>query len=209
MELIELFVIDDHAIFIEGISKAFSEVDDKIFVGEFALSVADARKKLKQSRADVILLDLMLPDESGATFCLELKNTYPDKKIIILTGETDENILHTAWMNNADAIVMKTIGKVDLISVIKEIIKGGRRIGPNVPPFFENRIIAKNQPFLTKKEQQVINLLVIGKTRKQASLELGISSDTVNKHCTHVFRKFKVDSLQNFILKARDMKIIK
>ena len=208
MEQIEIFIIDDHPLYIEGIKRSFDKKTDHIFVGGWATSIAEAREKLKTSLADVILLDLVLPGESGVDFCIELKRDYPDKKVIALTGESDEELLHNVWINKVDAIIMKVIGKKYLISTIKATLSGERKIGPNVPPFFDHHDSSRNKPFLTRREQQVMHLLICGDYRKEVAEKLNISLDTVNKHCNNVFKKFDVDSLQKYIRKAKKLKII-
>lgn len=203
MEPIEIFIIDDHPMFMNGIAKSFSKTSDNIYVGGSAKSAGVAREKLKDSQADVILLDLKMPFENGVDFSLEIKRDYPDKKIIVLTGETDEQLLYNVWLNGVDAIIMKATGKKQLISAIEAVMQGERKIGADVPPFFEYHIRHDDKPFLTRREQQVMNLLVSGFHRKEVAEKLDISIDTVNKHCTNVFRKYGVDSLQKFVQKSQ------
>lgn len=199
MKPVELYVIDDHPIFMDGIRNSFDKEKDGVFVGGWSKSIADAREKMKDTSAVVIFLDLVLPGESGADYCLELKSKYPEKKVIALTGETDSNILYQVWMNGADAIMSKLSDKNQLLNVIKDVMNGKRTIGKDVPAFFEKAENTIHTPFLTLREKQVMDVLSGGYSRKEASLKLNISIDTVNKHSNNVYRKFGVKSLAEYM----------
>lgn len=205
-DLIEIFIIDDHPIYIDGIIEAFnkSQINKKYYVSGSAYSIKDARKNIENSNAEVILLDLKLPGENGVDYCAELKNKYPDKKIIALTGETDNTTLYGAWMNNADAIVMKYTGVRELLSVINTVRRGDRVIGKDVPIVFGsiNPDSDRDKPFLTHREQQVLTLLIAGHTRREVAEKIFISNETVNTHCKKMFAKFKVNNLQSLIKKV-------
>lgn len=210
-QVTELFIIEDHPIFIEGIVKVFDVQADKMFVGGWANSAEAARERLKVSDADVILLDLTLPGESGVDFCLELKRDYPEKKVIALTAETDTEILFNVWMNRVDAILMKLAGKDVLIDTIHSILKGKREIGKDVPPFFDMSGSQRdnNVPVLTKREQQVLNLLSSGLIRKEVAEKLNVSIDTVDSHCKNMFKKYDVNSLQQLVNVLKSNKLLK
>jgi DNA-binding NarL/FixJ family response regulator len=208
MKEIEIFIIDDHPMFIKGIRETFKLKTDHIFIGGIAKTIAEARDKLKHSDADIIFLDLVLPGESGVDYCIELKKVYPEKKVIALTGELDTDKLYAVWNNNADAVISKVSGKKKLIKTINAVLEGQRIIGTDLPPLFDNQYKTRNKPFLTRRESQVITLLVSGKLRKEVADILSISIDTVDKHCSNVYKKFEVDSLPRFIQEARKLKII-
>lgn len=209
-QVTELFIIEDHPIYVEGLIKVFDVQTDKMFVGGWANSIAEARQKLKSSSADVVLLDLNLPDESGVDFCIELKREYTDKKVIALTAETDTEILFNVWMNNVDAIIMKLGGKEVLIDTIRAVLKGKREIGKDVPPFFDISGPQKTDhvPVLTKREHQVLNLLSSGFIRKEVAEKLNVTIDTVDTHCKNMFKKYNVNSLQQLINQLKHLKLI-
>lgn len=124
--MINIFVIDDHPVFIDGIKTVFKNGNDKIKVSGSATSVKEALPKLKRSRAKVVLLDLIMPEISGVEFCLTIKKRFPEKKVIALTGELNPTVLYNAWMNKADAIIMKYCEKQELIDTIHTVLEGNR-----------------------------------------------------------------------------------
>ncbi len=206
--MINIFVIDDHPVFIDGIISIFDK-DDEIKVSGSATSAKKALPKLKQSTANIILLDLIMPEVSGIEFSLVLKNLYPDKKILVLTGELDPTTLYNAWMNKVDAILMKYCGKDELVDAIHSVLSGHRVIGNKVPDFY-NQIQNKNitTPRLTKSEQQVLNLLSLGHTREKVSEILGSNPNAINFHCRNLFRKFKKNKLISVIEEAKKFGLI-
>jgi len=208
--MINLFVIDDHPVFINGIKSIFNDGKDKIKVTGTATSTDKALSKLKRSRAKVVLLDLIMPGTTGVEFCIVIKNMFPEKKVIALTGELDPTILYNVWMNKADAILMKYCGKDELIDTINSVLSGRRIIGNDVPEFY-NKMGDKEStdPRLTNREQQILNLLALGHTREEVAKTLGSTRNAVNFHCKNLFKKFNKKKLVAVIEEARTVGLIK
>lgn len=207
---IELFIVEDHPVYIEGIKNIFEHSTHKMFVGGWANSAEDARLMLKSSNANVVLLDLNLPGESGVDYCLEIKSEYPEKKVIALTAETDSETLFKVWMNNVDAILTKLCDRATLIDTIYSILKGKREIGKDVPPFFDisgSKSIG-SKPVLTKRENQVLNLLSSGFIRKEVAEKLNVTLDTVDSHCKNMFKKYEVNNLRQLITELKKAKLM-
>lgn len=209
-QVTELFIIEDHPVYIEGIKNIFDYKTDQMYVSGWANSVEEARIKIKNSPADVILLDLNLPGESGVDYCIELKSEYSDKKVIALTAETDSEILFKVWMNQVDAILMKLCDKETLVDTIHAVLKGRREIGKDVPPFFEFGESKRqgSKPILTKRENQVLSLLSSGLLRKEVAEKLNVTIDTVDSHCKNMFKKYEVNNLRQLINEMKNSKLM-
>ncbi len=202
--MINVFVIDDHPVFINGIQAIFIDGKDKIKVTGMANSADEALPKLRRSYAKIVLLDLVMPGLSGVELCAVIKTQFPDKKVIVLTGELNPTILYNTWINKADAILMKYCGKDEMVQTIHAVLDGRRVIGNDVPEFYENlRIDGKKTLKLTRREQQIINLLAKGIERKVIGEMLGSTSDAVNFHCHNIFKKFKKTKLVSVVDEAR------
>ncbi|RLD45225.1 MAG: hypothetical protein DRI89_01685 [Bacteroidetes bacterium] len=204
-----IFIIDDHPVVIDGIRSVFSDGKDKIKVSGWANSAKEALPKLKRSHAKVVLLDLIMPEFTGVEFCLVIKNQFPDKKVIALTGELNPTILYNAWMNKADAILMKYCGKQELIDTIHGVLAGNRIIGDQVPDFdYYLRSNGKREQKLTPSEQQILNLLAKGLSRAEAGKILGTSQNAINFHCKNLFKKFNKNKIVAVIEEAKRLKLI-
>ena len=196
---IELFFVEDQPVYTKGIKDLFDSKKDHVYVGGTAKTLDEARDKLKSLSPDIILLDLILENETSINFCLEVKSTYPNIKVIVLTGSKDSNLLQQVWWNGANAIISKLFDKSEFIETINLVMDGKQIIGSKLPPIHDEHIKSRNRRFLTKREDQIINMLVNGLQRNEVADELNISIQTVNKHCTNVFHKFKVDSLTRYM----------
>ena len=207
--MINIFVIDDHPVFIDGIKSLFDNGKDKIKVTGWANSAKEALPKLKRSHAKVVLLDLIMPGTSGVEFCLVIKNQFPDKKVIALTGELDPTILYNTWINKADAILIKYCGKQELVDTINTVLTGKRFLGVNVPEFYDQLLDTDNHKTkLTPSEQRILNLLSLGHNREDVAKILGISSNAINFHCKNLFKKFNKNKLISVIEEAKRENLI-
>ncbi len=207
--MINVFVIDDHPLFIDGLKSVFSNNKDGIKISGSANSADEALPLLKRSMAKIVLLDLKMPGTSGDEFCLVLKSKFPDKKVIALTGETDTTLLYNTWNNMADAILIKHCGKQELVNVITSVLSGKRILGTNVPEFHNQRSINKSdRPRLTNSELRVISLLSTGKTRTEVAQVLGTSQHAVNFHVKNIFKKFKMNRIMSVVDEAKRLHLI-
>lgn len=207
--MINVFVIDDHPVFIDGIKSVFDSDVDKIKVTGWATSVKEAIPKLARSRAKVVLLDLIMPGISGVDFCLMIKNKFPEKKVIALTGELNPTILYNTWINKADGILMKYCVKQELVDAIHSVLQGNRVLGNNVPDFHELLLESgTKKPNLTISEQQVLNLLAKGYTREETAKILGSTPNAVHFHCKNMFKKFNKNNITGVVKEARRLGLI-
>lgn len=207
--MIYLYLIDDHPLFINGV-KAVLETDSQLAVIGSANSCAEAAEKMDTDLIDVILLDLLMPEVNGITCARSIKKNYPQIKIIALTGELDEELLHDAWFSGMDAILLKYCGRDELIETIKTVSKGNKIIGKNVPYFFslehDNR---PDVPVLTRREEDVLKLLALELSRREVAERLSISIAAVNFHCKNLFRKFNKNKIQGLLSEAKRLSIIR
>ncbi len=208
--MINIFIIDDHPLFIEGVSAALRKETEKFNIVGTATSADEAMEKLQNLDVDVVLLDLLMPVVNGVKCCGLIKKKYPGTKVIALTGELDTILLYEVWMNDADAIILKYSGKEELYNTIHTVIDGERQVGKGVPfflkPEYEDR--QKNLPHLTNREEQVLTKLAQGLSRKQTSDALFISTASVNFHCKNIYKKFGKHHLNEVIEEARRLRML-
>ncbi len=138
--MINVFVIDDHPIMVQGISEAFEDKKDGINIVGYAYSSKQAMKELRDSSADAILLDLAMPGISGVELCTAIKSLFPEKKIIVLTGENDIMMLKNVWINGADAILSKYCGKFEIKDTIEKVLDNKRIIDKDIKKYFEEAV---------------------------------------------------------------------
>jgi len=202
--MINILVVDDHPVFIEGIKTLFSDREDKIKVAGWAYNAKDALTKLKRTKVKIVLVDLIMPEISGVELCLFIKNEYPDIKVIVLTGELNPVLLHSAWLNKADAILIKHCGKEELVDTIHTVLAGSRILGNEVPNFDE-LLMGKGtrKSKLTKREHLILGYLAKGDSREEVAQKLKSNKRAVNFHCHNLFKKFNETKLIRVVEIAR------
>lgn len=208
--MINLFIVDDHFYLIQGLTAVLEHKEYEINIVGSATSGNEALTKLKLLEVDIVLLDIIMPEMDGIECCKQIKEKFPDIKVIALTGELNPDVLVNIWLEKVDGILTKTGGVDELISTIKSVMKGQRVIGEDVPYFFEY-CVPKTEPVpkLTKTEREVLNLLGSGLTRQEAADKINRTKYSIEFHCKNLFRKFNTNRIHSIISEARKARLIK
>ena len=208
--MINVFIVDDHPLIIEGILTALKLRKDKIRVMGTATSCNDLMKKIRPDLVDVVLLDLVMPKTNGIECFRMIKKRIPDIKVIALTGELDSYKLLEAWLVGIDAIMPKYCDGKELATAIGQVYKGQRFLGQGLPDIFKTANIARDDkvPKLTKREEEVLRLLAMGHKRREVADKLGIAADSVNFHCKNLFNKFNRNNIKEVLHDAKQYNII-
>ncbi len=194
MDKIRVLIADDHALVREGLRKLL-ELDDSIEVvdevgdGQGAINIA--RKK----ELDVILMDVNMPGTNGIVATRVIKRELPSIHIIALTIYEDEEVVDMVRAG-VSAYVLKDVAGSELIDTIHRVMQGEVVIHPRVA----NRLVRelsrtdkkKTDIRLTRRETDVLSLLVKGHSNKEMAEAMFISEKTVKNHLTSIFRKLGV-----------------
>ncbi len=194
MDKIRVLIADDHALVREGLRKLL-ELDDSIEVvdevgdGQGAINIA--RKK----ELDVILMDVNMPGTNGIVATRVIKRELPSIHIIALTIYEDEEVVDMVRAG-VSAYVLKDVAGSELIDTIHRVMQGEVVIHPRVA----NRLVRelsrtdkkKTDIRLTRRETDVLSLLVKGYSNKEMAEAMFISEKTVKNHLTSIFRKLGV-----------------
>lgn len=194
MEKIRVVIADDHVLVREGLRKLL-ELDESIDVitevgdGQGAINMA------RKEKPDVILMDVNMPGTDGITATRVIKREYPNIKIIALTIYEDEQVIDMVKAG-VSAYVLKDVAGAELISTIHKVMDGEVVIHPRVANRLVrelNRSDSKQETVnLTRREKDVLMLLVKGNSNKEMAEKLFISEKTVKNHLTSIFKKLGV-----------------
>ncbi len=208
--MINIYIIDDHPLYIEGVVKAIDTDDTDVTVVGTAISFNELQERLKSYTIDVILLDLKMPEVDGVQCFLYIRKHFPDIKVIAVTGELDSTLLLNAWLSGIDAIISKWSGKEELLNAIHQVRSNQRFIDNSLPNIFQAVNVARDEraPKLTPREEEVLKLLATGITRMKVAQQFNISLDSVNFHCKNIFKKFNKNKLNEVLIEAKKYKII-
>jgi DNA-binding NarL/FixJ family response regulator len=214
MEPIHLLIVDDHALFREGLHALFSAIEDVDLVGEAATGV-EAIELAQDLNPDVILMDIDMPEMGGVEATRSILRKSPSTGIVMVTMLEDDASVFSAMRAGARGYVLKGAQPEELLQTIRAIASGQALFGPAIANrmmrFFneqETRFKAAMPeeafPELTPREIEVLELIAQGDKNRDISEKLVISDKTVRNHITNIFSKLQVADRAQAIIKARE-----
>jgi len=209
---LRLVVIDDHALFRRGLIGLLEEIPGFTVVGQAADGVR-ALPVIEETRPDVILLDLNMPNMDGLGVLRELKGRKIPSRVLMLTiSQSDEDLLD-AIRSGADGYLLKNTEPEDLRKAILRVAEGQGALSPEVTaPVMRALTHFSDQPaspLLSDRELEVLDCMVDGQTTQQMAGRLFISENTVKTHVRHIFEKLEVSNRAEAVGKAMQMGLIK
>ena len=195
---IRLMIVDDHAIVRLGLRSLF-ENDTTIEVIGDAELIATGYSEAIRLKPDVVLLDLRLPDGSGAELCRDLKEELPDTRCIILSTFTDEEAVFASVLAGANGYILKGMDS-DKLRYTVELVASGYsifdyKVTEHVRMSLRNLNVSDRlaQDWdLPPQQQAVFALVAQGKTNKEIARELNLSEKTVRNYLSIIFDKLNI-----------------
>lgn len=194
MDKIRVLIADDHEMVREGLRKLLNydpriEVICEVGDGQGAINVA------RKEKPDIILMDVNMPGTDGIVATRIIKREMPSTKVIAITIYEDEEVVEMVKAG-VSAYVLKDVAGSELVETIHKVMAGEVVIHPKVA----NRLVLelsrmdkkKNDLRLTKREKDVLTLLVNGFSNRDMAEQMFISEKTVKNHLTSIFRKLGV-----------------
>lgn len=197
-------VIDDHPVVTEGV-RALLEGNN---VCKHILSFAKGEELLlylNQNIIDIILLDIILPDQDGIDLCREIKKSAPQTLVIGFSNQAERSIILQLLQSGASGYLLKSATANELLNGIKQV-----KLGEIVFCSGTKKIMAKSQQFqednkrilpsVTRREKQLIQLLAEGKTTVAIADELFLSRFTIDTYRKNLLQKFKVKNTTELLM---------
>ncbi|SFP93543.1 response regulator [Parafilimonas terrae] len=205
---IEIIILDDHPLVHEGIQHILQQHSEIEVLGSF-INAEDALNFLKENSADLILLDINLPDINGIELCKTIKQLYHGIKIIALSNHNERLIIAKILQNGASGYVLKNASSKELIQAIKDAMDGKLILNDEVQKILAtaNNEIAE-APHITRREKEILQCIAQGLTTAQIAEKLFISPLTVETHRRNLMQKFEVNNAPALIHIAVELKMI-
>ena len=194
-----IVLADDHAMFREGTKKIISESPDLKVIGEAADGL-ELLKLLKRSTPDLIVLDISMPNLRGLEAAREIKKSFPEIKILILTMHKKEEFIYQALAAGAEGFLLKEDAGPELVQAIQTIRRGEKFISPLLSSKMADLALQKGQADpLTTREKEVVKLFAEGKSSKEIAELLYISVFTVRRHRDNIMRKLHLKNMADLV----------
>lgn len=198
MSEVRIMLVDDHEVVREGLRALLSRREGFQVVAQ-AGSVAESIVEAGRTRPDIIVMDVRLPDGSGIEACREIREAFPETKVIILTSYTDDDAVFASILAGASGYVLKQTRGRALVDAIDAVSRGESLLDPGVTQKVMERLRTANDrrasdplDALNEQEHRIIELIAEGKTNKEIAAEVFLSDKTVKNYVSSILTKLNL-----------------
>jgi len=195
-----IIIVDDHEIVRLGLKSLLDQYPQYEVVSE-AKNAKEAIAQVETYKPDIVLMDIRLPGKSGIDACEEIKQNFPDVKVIMLTSYAEDEMLFSAIKAGASGYILKQIDSSGLAKSIEAVARGEASLDPAVTQrvFQEVRRAVKNEEAasfseLSQQERMVLKLVSEGKTNREIAQSLYLGEGTVRNYVSSILSKLSVSN---------------
>ena len=203
--MIQVLVVDDHAVVRSGLRLLLQQEEDIECVGE-AGSADAAVREARRLKPNVILLDVVMPGKSGIEAAPQLREAAPEAKILVLSMQDDPSYVREAFAAGAMGYVLKEAADAEVVAAVREVAGGSRYVHPALGA----RLVAAEAAAharaeadpLSEREREVLRLLALGHTNQEIAKMLYISVRTAETHRAHIMQKLRLSTRAELVRHA-------
>jgi DNA-binding NarL/FixJ family response regulator len=192
---IGVLLVDDHALFRQGLRQLLELEDDIEVIGD-ASNGAEALAMVRQLQPDVVLMDINMPDVDGITATRNILADRPETSVVILTMYREDDYAFQAVRAGARGYLLKNAGSQDVVRAVRVTSQGASMIDPTLVPSLlrefhrlVNNPTAPKVERLNEREMTLLRMLVDGKSNKEIAAELDLAESTVKNNLSLLFQK--------------------
>lgn len=210
--MIRVLVIDDHPLVAGGVS-AMLQGSHYADVIAAATTGADGLEATARHQPHVVLLDISLPDEDGLYWCQQLAAQHPGVKIIGLTSTNEAGIIAQFLHKGGHGYLLKNMDRDELLEAIDTVLAGRVYLSKAasqtlLQQFRSTSSAVASVPLLTRREQEILQLLADGLSGPQIAEQLSISHYTVETHRKNLLQKLKASNTPMLLKQARHYRLL-
>jgi len=207
--MIRIFIVDDHLMVLEGIRSLLIHEKDVRFDG-YAMNAQACLEYFIRNTADVILMDINLPDMSGLDLCREIRTRYPGIRVLGLSTFNQGSFISRMMEHGASGYILKNAGRDELLHAIREVHAGRTYLSEEAGRTLEQtREQHANIPALTRREREVLELIAGGMTNPEIAGKLFVSPSTVDSHRKNLLAKLNAKNTASLIRFAIENRMLK
>ena len=209
MKAIDIIICDDHPLITEGLQSFINNTKEMRIIAT-ASSARELWEILKDYQADVLLLDISLPDSNGVELCAEIKAKYPHLKVLALSNHNERSYILRMLSSSASGYLIKSSSIVEIEKAINEVLSGSIYFDDEARKILASLANTETTslPPITKREKEVLKYISEGLTSPQIAEKMYITSQTVDSHRKNLMAKFSVNKTINLLQKAKELGII-
>jgi len=197
---VRILIADDHEVVRIGLASLLDRQPGFSVVGE-AGSGQEAVRLARQTRPDVVVMDIRMPDGSGIDACRAILAERPSTQVVMLTSYADSDDLFAAIDAGASGYVLKRVGSTELVDAVRTVAAGGSLLDPAVTKSVLDRLrntsrLEEAGAFadLTEQERRVLAHLADGASNRDIALRMGLAEKTVRNYVSSVLAKLALES---------------
>jgi len=189
---------------VEGLKTMLKRINDLKIISTFH-TFNDTLEGLKSELPEILLLDINLPDGNGIILCKQLKTIYKDLKIIALSNYEDVSFIKQILKNGANGYLLKNTNLTELVEAIESVKNNKLYLPQKLQTILLNDSIGKPQknsfsiPNLTRREKEVLELIVKEFTTEEIGEKLFISTKTVEAYRGNLMQKLEVKNVAGLV----------
>ncbi|MGE5221519.1 MAG: response regulator transcription factor [Omnitrophica WOR_2 bacterium] len=211
MTAIRILIIDDHPIIRAGIRDLIEREPDFILIGEASTGL-EALQYAKDLFPDVVVLDMGLPGMSGTEVAKELKQMNKQIHILAFSAYSDKQYIRDVLKIGVAGYLIKDEGPERIVQAIRGVARGEQgwlsRQAVNAISLYPDDQDEPNHK-LSRRENQVLEQVIVGKTNQEIAHILGISVKTAEKHLRNIFKKLEASSRTEAAIKSMRIRMQK
>ena len=206
-DVVRVALCDDHAVVRSGLRRILEAEADLEVVGE-AGSVKEAVALAADSRPDVFVMDLGLPDGSGINATAEVLRVSPATRVLVLTVHDDIAYLRRAFEAGAVGYLVKEAADIELVLAVRQVASGKQYVHPALgaallAPDASPARVGGPGGELSDRELEVLRMIALGLTNAEIGERLYVSVRTIETHRSHIHEKLNVRNRAELVRRAR------
>jgi DNA-binding NarL/FixJ family response regulator len=195
--VISVLLVDDHALVRRGFRRMLEDDPGIRVVGE-ASDGHDAVEAAANLRPSVVVMDFALPSMNGAVATRQILKANPETAVLILSMHSEPAYVHTCLEAGARGYLLKNAMDLELVAAVKRVAGGGRVLDPRLGSLAQGG----EEPSLTTRELEVLQLIVNGKSNKEIATVLGLSANTVAVHRANIMQTLGIHNTAEMVVYA-------
>jgi len=207
MEKINILIVDDHPMVLEGLRSLLSGIGYLQIAG-IATNAFEAIDVIKNTAVQVAIVDINLPDINGIELTKKIKTEYPAIKVLAMSTFKERSYISQMIQNGASGYLVKSASKEEIEEAILTAYEGKLYLSMNINTVDIAKQLSTQLPAISTREKEVLSLIADGLTNQQIAAQLFISLHTVESHRKNLLIKFEANNTATLIKLAVKYNIV-